>query len=245
MKLTSFKNRKQLGEHMITHLASFDRSDINTMIGFVLVAWLDIYCMTRILNLPWSAIFDLPFFILLIGMNGWAVRMLVKSRYSIQIESLYFIGGLSLLAMVGCMILVTEFIYSRFPVSLPLAFLFTFLYFLCWIIYFGQYTIRKYAEKHFNPGKKLFLFGLLVIAIALYPGTGYNNMSRVVIGHPWESQLLLIFDAGISIFFIYIAVLHLHKLLYIQLNRDLFSYTHPTAKNKKKMKAQGKKLIIK
>lgn len=178
-------------------------------------------------------------------MHIWAIRILIKDHYSTQMEALYFIALLVCLAMYGSFLMMVQYMHLYLEVSIMVSLLFISLYFIGWIVYFGQYTVRKYKKRRWNIQRKNYLFEVLILVLCLYPGFGRFNAQRILEGHPYEYQLKFGIIAIIVVFFIYLAVLYVHKLIYIQVNRNHFRYREPSKKERKRMKANGKELIVK
>ncbi len=245
LKIANTVKRKYLGAHMVTQLAPFDRSEIKGLIFFLLFAWLDIVCILTILTEPSITIYGVLFIVPLGLMHLWAIRILIKDYYSTQMESLYFIALLTVHAMYGSFLMMLQYMHLRLEIPVLVSVLSLSLYFIGWIVYFGQYTLRKYANRRWDIQQKNYLFEVLILVLCLYPGFGRFNAHRVLEGHPYEYQLKFGIIAIIVVFFIYLAVLYVHKLVYIQVNRSHFRYKEPSKKEKKQMKARGKEFIVK
>ena len=245
LKIESTVKRKYLGDHMISQLAPFHQSEMKGLILFLLFAWLDLFCMIAILTKPTMTIY-IVFFLVPVGlMHVWAVRLLVKDYYSTQVEALYFIALLACLAMYGSFLMMVQYMHLYLEGSIMVSFLLISFYFIGWIVYFGQYTLRKYKNRRWNIQQKNYMFEVLILVLCLYPGFGRYNAQRILEGHPYEYQLRFGIIAIIVVFFIYLAVLYVHKLVYIQVNRNYFRYREPSKKERKRMEANGKKLIVK
>lgn len=230
---------------MITHLSTFHRHEILGFIFLVLFFWLDLVCMFTIWNQTQNGMYVLFLAIPLLPIHIWAVRLVIKNIYAIQMESIYFIAILSVLSMYGAFLIVLTSLYFIFTLPIFVSLLLASIYFISWMIYFTQYDLRKYANKRWNPLKKNVVRDVLPLFLIGFPGFSYFGYKHIVVGHLYQNEIELGIFSALSVILIYVAVHYVHKLLYIKINVDHFQYREPLSKERKKMKAKGQKLIIK
>ena len=93
-------------------------------------------------------------------------------------------------------------------------------------------------------GRKNLLLDLLRIILLLLPSNGYNFYHFYVKGNPFELYITSFIYLSLGILPIYLAILFIHRILFIRANPRLFRFYEPSKKEVKQAEAKGKKIEV-
>ncbi|MEI3613434.1 hypothetical protein [Pseudogracilibacillus sp. SO30301A] len=244
LKIDESIRRKYIPSHVWTQLHPIHVKDVKTWILFLTFLLLDAICILPVVGNTFHKGFFLAIIIPVIFINGWAVTILVRNSYSTQMEMLYFVLANSVV-LVLCMFLVAQkIVYIDAQIESSAFFIISVLFYIGWIIYFTQYIFKKYANMKWTYGQKNVLLELLRIIMLLLPSNGYNFYHFYVKGNPFEDYITSFIFLSLGILPIYLAVLFLHRILFILANPRLFRFYEPSKKEVKQAEAKGKKIKV-
>lgn len=244
LKIDESIRRKYIPEHVWTQLAPFDRDEVRTLTIFLVFFLTDILCIIPIIADPFVKGYFIAVIIPVAFINLWALIILARNYYSTQMEVLYFFAAVGIVCAYSMLMTALKIAYFNAKVTSSAFAIASILFVIGWVIYFGQYIFRKYADMKWKYGKKNYLLDFLGLILAFLPSNGYNLYHFYIKGHPFEFHLTSMIFLAMAILPIYLSVLYFDKILFIHANRNHFRLQQPSRKEIKQAEAKGKKIIV-
>lgn len=240
------KSKRQLPQYVNEHLMFLVVDHIKYLVfGFTFV-FLDLFIIVPLLY-PFIIeylFFTVPF---LLFIHIWAIRLLCKNPFSIQFESILFIGSIGVVGSYVFMLLAQKMAYHYVGITETSYYVFTTIIYLIIAVILVFYQIRKYAiiKKKTKEGKGRSIAQYTSIA-AIAPAIGYILAQNVI----KKSEILMhmtliIIFYSFSIFFAYIAAKYFHKFYFMKANMHFVTFQKPSKKEMKKLLKRGKEIVIK
>jgi|GEM_PF-2388912 len=244
LKIDDSIRRKYIPAHVWTQLATFDRQEVRNLTVFLVFFWTDILCIIPIIGDPFAKGHFIAVIIPVVLINLWALSILARNYYSTQMEVLYFFAAAGIVCAYCTFMTALKIAYFNANIASSAFAVASILFFIGWVVYFGQYIFRKYADMKWKHGKKNYLLELLGLLLAFLPSNGYNFYHFYIKGHPFEFHIASMIYLTMSILPIYLSVLYFHKVLFVKANWKHFRFRQPSKKEIKQAEAKGEKIIV-
>jgi len=244
LKIDDSIRRKYIPSHVWTQLSTIHVSEVKTWIYFLTFFLLDALCIIPVVGDTFSKGYFIAGIIPITLINIWAVAILFRNVYSTQMEMLYFVLANSTVLAFCYFLIAQKIVYINGRVESRAFFIISLLFYIGWIIYFTQYIFKKYANMKWKFGQKNLLLDLLRIILLLLPSNGYNFYHFYVKGNPFELYITSFIYLSLGILPIYLAILFIHRILFIRANPRLFRFYEPSKKEVKQAEAKGKKIEV-
>jgi len=240
-KISDGTKFKELPIFVKDHLSPPSILGLKSSIFLMTFILLDFICFFPIVADPFI---DTLFWIVLpviLFVNGWAVFLFVRNVFSIQLESVLFLGIFSFAASFVSFVSIQKFAYYLIEIDSILFFMGSLFIVTVTTVYFIFYYNHKISQHdpHQKDEKKLWsgVFSL--------PALGYLFYHTVMKDSPFLFHFLIVLYFFITSFFIYLSVKFIHKFLFMKMNPQFINYHLPTKSERKQYRDQGKTIHIK
>ncbi|MCU9613234.1 hypothetical protein OEV98_06670 [Caldibacillus lycopersici] len=203
---------------------------------------LDLMCLLPMLADPFMPMFLWLVLPVILLVNLWAISLLVRNVYSIQLESVLFLGAFSAVGAYSFFVLVQKFAYYVVGMQSPVFLIVSLLIVLLTVIYFVLYYAKKVAATEDSSVNK----ERTIWSIAFSgPALGYILYQTIIEDSPFFNHFLIVVFFLFALFFLYIAVKFFHKYLFMKTNYHLVNFHEPAKSEQKQFRAKGKTIQIK
>lgn len=237
MKIDPETKHQKLAQHVKFHLDFLPVEDIKVSLGLFVGLLYDVPWLLGMGHIRQIEFFLISLPVILI-IHIWVIRLLIKNRYSTQMETVLFMGIFGLLGSISLFVMVMGMLYYTFEMTSLLSYILVGLTTLLFVFILVAYQIKKFSgdptkeRKRTNQGKYAGLMGAA-------PGTGYLH-SQTIKG---TGTLEDVFSVGViyflALFLFYFAAKFLHRYVYINTNMKYVVYQPVTRKKRKKVMKQG------
>jgi hypothetical protein len=240
MKITNLKF-EDLPLYVNQHLCFLEPTNLKFMIASFTFLMLDLGVLPLLypkVDLVWYV--NLP---LLIFIHLWAIRLLVKNPYTIQNESILYIGSTGFVGTICYLFVSHKIAYFQIGITSASYYIISTVALIFIIGYLVYYQIDKYSNISKSADKKYGYGKFWAAAIPVFPGLGY------IIFHVTKESEQIMFSIflGFSLFFClmfaYFSAKYFHKYLFMKANPQYVKLQKPIKSERRKF--EEKKLVIK
>ncbi|UTR14964.1 hypothetical protein MM221_20925 [Salipaludibacillus sp. LMS25] len=235
----SFK-RNNLPQHYLVFLSFIETYNIKIIVASFTLLLVDLGVL-YLITVPLPLAFYYVLLVPVVGMNLWMLRILFKNPYTVQYESIWFVGLISLLGVIIYLCLLQFTAFFHLNISSPVYFIVSNIIYISSIFVFMFYQINKYAD----PTKKKKSHYIYYSSwLTTGPGIGYiigQSLTRQSEFLMWS--VLFICFVGFFLFLSHVAVKFIYKALFMKANWHLVVFQKPLKRDRKKFREKG--LVLK